>query len=109
MFIDDAVRVFFVSTPRIPPSPFFHSSDPQMRDGRITLVGKVLRATGLDEVPPFINILAGAMSPLDLASHRGRLSRLGLTGIAIRLSVGRESHGYSGLAQLIAALPPTLR
>ena len=33
-----------------------------MRDGRITRVGKVLRASGLDEVPQFINILSGDLA-----------------------------------------------
>jgi len=33
-----------------------------MRDGRVTRVGAVLRATGLDELPQFVNILRGELS-----------------------------------------------
>src|SRR6185503_7239234 len=33
-----------------------------MRDGRVTRAGRVLRATGLDEIVQFVNILRGEMS-----------------------------------------------
>jgi lipopolysaccharide/colanic/teichoic acid biosynthesis glycosyltransferase len=40
------------------------------RDGRVTRVGRVLRATGLDEIPQFVNILRGDMHP-PLATYFG--------------------------------------
>ena len=69
-----------------------------MRDGKVTCVGHVLRSTGLDEIPQFVNILRGdlsAVGPRPLTSADvGRLGwntarhdfrwriRPGLTGLA---------------------------
>src|SRR5437868_6370667 len=72
-----------------------------MRDGRVTRVGRVLRATGLDEVPQFFNILRGEMSgvgprPLTEAD----IARLGWNdrGVDFRW---RVNPGLTGLAQLM--------
>jgi hypothetical protein len=43
-----------------------------MRYGRITRVGRLLRATGLDEVPQFINILNPDRRPASDATARQR-------------------------------------
>jgi lipopolysaccharide/colanic/teichoic acid biosynthesis glycosyltransferase len=74
-----------------------------MRDQRVTRVGRLLRATGLDEVPQFINILRGEMSavgPRPLTQED--VVRFGWTG--------REHDfrwecrpGLTGLAQLTGA------
>lgn len=71
-----------------------------MRDGRVTRVGRVLRATGLDELPQFINILRGDMSavgprPLTEADIR----RLGWTAPRYDFR-WRVRPGLTGLAQV---------
>ena len=74
-----------------------------MRDGRITRVGRVLRTTGLDEVPQFINILSGEMSavgPRPLTECDVR--RLGWTGTAFDFRWDTKP-GLTGLAQLVGA------
>jgi lipopolysaccharide/colanic/teichoic acid biosynthesis glycosyltransferase len=74
-----------------------------MRDGTVTRVGRVLRGTGLDEIPQFINILRGDMSavgprPLTAAD----ITRLGWDApeLDFRWSV---RPGLTGLAQLLGA------
>ena len=74
-----------------------------MRDGRVTRVGRVLRATGLDEVPQFINILSGQMSavgPRPLTEDDVR--RLGWTGVAFDFRWEMKP-GLTGLAQIAGA------
>src|SRR5204863_5033824 len=76
-----------------------------MRDGRITRVGRLLRATGLDELPQFLNILRGEMSavgPRPLAAED--VARLGWT-TARHDFRWRVAPGLTGLAQL--AGPPS--
>jgi lipopolysaccharide/colanic/teichoic acid biosynthesis glycosyltransferase len=74
-----------------------------MRDGRITRVGRILRATGLDELPQFINILRGDMSavgPRPLTASD--VSRLGW--VVPRYDFRwRVLPGLTGLAQVSEA------
>ena len=74
-----------------------------MRNGRITRVGRVLRATGLDELPQFINILRGDMSavgPRPLTASD--VTRLGW--MAPRYDFRwRVQPGLTGLAQVTEA------
>ena len=74
-----------------------------MRGGRATRVGRVLRATGLDELPQFLNILAGDMSavgPRPLTD--GDVQRLGwsVADCDFRWDV---KPGLTGLAQIAGA------
>src|SRR5262245_58826606 len=74
-----------------------------IRDGTVTRVGRRLRATGLDEIPQFVNILRGEMSavgprPLTAAD----VARFGwdAPGFNFRWTV---RPGLTGLAQLLGA------
>ena len=78
-----------------------------MRDGRITRVGRVLRDTGLDELPHLINVLRGEMSavgprPLIEAD----VIRLGWTTSRYDFR-WKVPPGLTGLAQLVG--PPASR
>ena len=77
-----------------------------MRDGRVTRMGRLLRRTGLDEVPQLLNILVGHMSavgprPLTAAD----VERLGWTtaDYDFRWDV---RPGLTGLAQLAGPAEP---
>lgn len=74
-----------------------------MRDGRVTRVGRLLRATGLDELPQFINILRGHMSavgPRPLTADD--VARLGWSGAQFDARWACRP-GLTGLAQLAGA------
>jgi lipopolysaccharide/colanic/teichoic acid biosynthesis glycosyltransferase len=72
-----------------------------MRDGRITRVGRLLRATGLDELPQFINIMRGDMSAVGPRPLTGEdVARLGW--LAPRHDFRwRVAPGLTGLAQML--------
>ena len=74
-----------------------------MRGHRVTRVGRILRATGLDELPQFLNILRGDMSavgprPLTVADVR----RLGWSAPRFDFR-WRVRPGLTGLAQVMGA------
>jgi lipopolysaccharide/colanic/teichoic acid biosynthesis glycosyltransferase len=74
-----------------------------MRDGQVTRVGRILRATGLDELPQFLNILRGdlsAVGPRPVTAEDA--DRFGWSRDRSRW---RMSPGLTGLAQLAARTP----
>ena len=76
-----------------------------MRDGSVTRVGRLLRATGLDEIPQLVNVLRGEMSavgprPLTLDD----VQRFGWTTADCDFR-WRSRPGLTGLAQLLGARP----
>jgi lipopolysaccharide/colanic/teichoic acid biosynthesis glycosyltransferase len=74
-----------------------------MTGGRVTRVGRILRATGLDELPQFLNILRGDMSavgPRPLAQADVR--RLGWSAPRYDFR-WRVLPGLTGLAQVMGA------
>ena len=78
-----------------------------MRDGSPTRVGRLLRATGLDEIPQFVNILSGEMSavgPRPLTESD--VARLDWTGPEFD-SRWNVKPGLTGLAQIVG--PPSPR
>ena len=74
-----------------------------MRDGRTTRVGRVLRASGLDEVPQLLNILSGEMSavgPRPLTESD--VQRLGWSSADYDFRWEMKP-GLTGLAQILGA------
>ena len=77
-----------------------------MRNGEVTRVGRVLRATGLDELPQFINILRGDLSAVGPRPLTGAdVVRFGWTtgDCDFRWSV---HPGLTGPAQLVGPESP---
>jgi lipopolysaccharide/colanic/teichoic acid biosynthesis glycosyltransferase len=76
-----------------------------MRDGRVTRVGRLLRATGLDELPQFLNILRGdlsAVGPRPVTEDDA--VRFGWTGPSAAAR-WRVPPGLTGLGQLAGRSP----
>jgi lipopolysaccharide/colanic/teichoic acid biosynthesis glycosyltransferase len=107
VLIDDGRPVLF-RQPRLGyrRRPFSIVKIRTMRDGRTTRVGRLLRATGLDEIPQFINILAGEMSAVGPRPLTGSdVRRLGWTGAEFDFR-WETRPGLTGLAQIVGAPSP---
>ncbi len=76
-----------------------------MRDGRVTRAGRVLRATGLDELPQFLNILRGDLSAVGPRPvTEGDAERYGWMGPSAAPR-WRVQPGLTGLGQLAGRSP----
>lgn len=104
ILLDDGRPVLF-RQPRVGyrRRPFLILKFRTMRDGDVTRVGRLLRATGLDELPQLLNILRGDMSavgPRPLTPDD--VERLGWSGPAFDFRWACRP-GLTGLAQLLGA------
>jgi len=107
VLVDDGCPVLF-RQPRLGwrRRPFSIFKIRTMRDGQTTRVGRLLRASGLDEVPQLLNVLSGEMSavgPRPLTESDVR--RLGWSGADHDFRWDMKP-GLTGLAQILGA--PTL-
>jgi lipopolysaccharide/colanic/teichoic acid biosynthesis glycosyltransferase len=104
VLIDDGPPVFFRQERfGYRRRPFHILKFRSMRDGRVTRVGGWLRATGLDEITQFVNILRGDMSavgPRPLTADD--VARLGWQGSEFDFRWACRP-GLTGLAQLAGA------
>src|SRR6185437_16385635 len=103
IMLDDGRPVLF-RQPRLGRDrrPFVILKFRTMRDGRISRVGNVLRATGLDELPQFVNILRGdlsAVGPRPITEEDAE--RFGYAALSARARWAVPP-GLTGLAQLAA-------
>ena len=108
ILFDDGAPVFFrqerLGEGRV---PFRLLKLRTMRAGRVTRVGKWLRATGLDEVPQFWNVVRGEMSvvgPRPLT--REHVARLGWDAPPHDLRF-RAKPGVTGPVQVLGAVSAT--
>ena len=69
-------------------------------DPRITKVGKLLRATSLDELPQLYNVLIGDMSLVGPRPHAADMDSKYIKKIEKYLSRNRVKPGITGLAQI---------
>lgn len=103
ILLDDGGPVLFRQT-RLARSrrPFEILKFRSMRGGRVTRVGRLLRATGLDELPQFLNILRGdlsAVGPRPITAEDADRFGWNTPAAAGRW---RVPPGLTGLAQLAA-------
>jgi lipopolysaccharide/colanic/teichoic acid biosynthesis glycosyltransferase len=106
ILLDDGRPVFF-RQPRLGRCrrPFEILKFRTMRDGVVTRVGRHLRETGLDELPQFLNILAGDLSAVGPRPVTGEdAERFGWTD-ARAAARWRVNPGLTGLAQLASRSP----